>query len=184
MLIKDIACEKLSSVLWSVVLEKTLESPLDCKETKPVNPKGNQPWIFIGRTNAKAEAPILLPPDAKILLIGKDPDAGKVEGRRRRGWKKMRRLDGLTDLMDISLSKLRDIAKDREAWCPAVHGVTKSQTQQSNWTTTTRAQWKIVVIRDATRACPQSRILKLKCWQAGNVNWWSGHNRIPHAPVD
>ena len=79
---------------WTVVLEKTLESPLDSKETKPVNPKGNQPWVFIGRTDA--ETPILWPPDAKNWLIWKDVMLGKNEGRRRRGWQKMRWLDGIT----------------------------------------------------------------------------------------
>ena len=84
----------------TVVLEKTLERPLDCKQIKPVNPKGNQPWIFIGRTDAEAEAPILLPLDEKSRLIGKDPDAGKDWGMRR-GQQKMRWLDGIIDSMDI-----------------------------------------------------------------------------------
>ena len=89
---------------WTVVLEKTLESPLDCKEIKPVNPKANKSWIFIGRTDAEAEAPILWPPDAKSYLIRKDPDSGKNEGRRRRRWQRMRWLSGITDSVDMSLS--------------------------------------------------------------------------------
>ena len=90
-------------------LEKTLESPLDCKEMKPVNLKGNQPWVFIGRTDAEAEAPILWPPDANSWLIGKDPDTGKIEGKRRRGQQRMRRLDSIIDSMDMNLTKLREI---------------------------------------------------------------------------
>ena len=111
---------------WIVVLKKTLESPLESKEVKPVDPKGNQPWIFIGRTDADAETPILWPPDAKSPLIGKDPDAGKDWGEEEKGMTRMRLLDDITDLMDMSLSKLQQIVKDREAWHAAVHRVAKS----------------------------------------------------------
>ena len=91
---------------WTVVLEKTLESPLDCKEIQLVHPKGDQSWVFIGRTDAKAETSILWPPDAKNWLIWKDPDAGKDWEQERRGWQRMRWLDSITDFMDMSLSKL------------------------------------------------------------------------------
>ena len=109
----------------------TLESPLDCKEIKPVNPKGNQPWIFIGRTDAEGEAPIFWPSEGadsleKTLMLG------KIEGRR--GQQRMKWLDVIFNSMDVSLSKLREMMEDRGPWCTAVHRVTKSQTGVSDWT--------------------------------------------------
>ena len=126
---------------WTVVLKKTLESPLDSKGIKPVNPKGNQLWIFIGRTDAEAEDPILWPPATKTQLTG------KIEGRRRSGRQTTRWSDGITDSMDLSLSKSQDMVKDREAWHAAGNRVAKSQTQLSDWTTTTTPQKESVVFR-------------------------------------
>ena len=119
------------------MLRKALKSPLDSKEIKPVNPKGNQPWIFIGKTDAKAEVPQYFGHlKWRANSLEKTLMLGKIEGRRRRGQQRKRWLHGITNSMDMSSSKLREMVKDREAWGTAVHWVTKSQTWLSNWTTT------------------------------------------------
>ena len=120
---------------WTVVLQKTLESPLGRKEIKPVYSKGNQPWIFIGRTDA--EAPILWPPEGKSQLIRKDPDTRKDARQEEKGMTEDEWLDDITDSMNMSLNKLLEMMKDREDWRAAAHGVKKSWTQLRDWTTTT-----------------------------------------------
>ena len=107
---------------WTVVLEKTLESTLDCKEIQPVHPKGNQSWVFIERTDIEAETPILWPPDVKSWLIGKDPDTGKDWAQKEKG------------MTEDEMGELQELVMDREAWRAAVHGVAGSWTQLSDWT--------------------------------------------------
>ena len=128
---------------WTVVMEKTLESPLNYKEIKAVNSKGNQPWIFIGRTDAEAEAPMLWPLEPyslENLLI-----LGKTRGKRRKGQQRMRPLDSITDSMDMNLSKLQEIVEEKGSWCVAVHGAAKNWKQLMNdkyvW------RWKVTVDR-------------------------------------
>ena len=120
---------------WTVVLEKTLKSLLDCKEIQPVHPKGDQSWVFIRRADAEAETPVVWPPHAKSWLTGKDPDAGRDWGQEEKGMTEdeMAGWVGITNSMGMSLGKLQEFEMDREDWRAAIHGVRKSRTWLSDW---------------------------------------------------
>ena len=115
-----------------MVLEKTLESPLDCKEIQPVHPKGDQSWVFIGRTDAEAETPNFGQLMRRVDSLEKTLMLGRIGGRRRKGRQRMRWLDSITDSIDMGLGRLQDLVMDREAWHAAIHGVSKSQTRLSD----------------------------------------------------
>ena len=135
---------------WTVVLEKTLESPLDCKEIQPVHPKGDQSWVFIGRTDAEAEAPILLPPDAKGWLIGKDPDAGKDWGQEEKGMTEYKMVGWHHWLNEHEFERIPETAKDREACSP---WVAKSWTWLRDWTTITTKSYKQWLVLPECELC-------------------------------
>ena len=128
---------------WTMVLEKTLESPLDCREIQPIHPKGDQSWVFFGRTDVEAEPPILWPPDLKNWLIWKDPDAEKDWSQEVKGTTEDEMVGWHYRLDGHEFEWLRELVMDREAWYAVVHGLTKSQTQLSDWTELT---WSAVCI--------------------------------------
>ena len=150
----------------NVMLEKTLESTLDSNQIKQINPKGNQPWIFLGMTDATAEAPVLWLPDANADSLEKTLILGKIEGRRRRRWQRMRWFDGIIGPVDTSLSKLWELVKNREAWRAAVHGVAKNLMRLSEWITR-------VILKRTSHCIPWRDTIFFHCILSVWLHWWT-----------